>query len=342
MTSRNVQQPGALHRDDPVNVRQVVGSSCARRQGNLWNVGYALPVVSGKNEKRYIMKNAIHLISSLFGKPLLLEAATLRTILDALNASVGFSSPQSAVYDGGRNSNIVPILSGVAVIPVLNILSYRPLNFWSYLFGGTTYQEIRGNFSQALGNSAVSAIVLDVASPGGTIEGLFDLVDDIYQARSVKPIYAMINESAFSAAYAIASAAEKVFIPRTGRAGSIGVGVVHIDASVAEAKAGLKFTEVCAGAGKINGTPHAPLTAKARAVYQGIVDQSYDLFVKTVARNRTLQPAHVRAQQAAIYTGKEAVSAGLADSVLSFDAAWKTVVGAKSKVAGKVTGSQRT
>lgn len=271
------------------------------------------------------MKDTMQFINAFSGKPLLIEAATLRQLLAAVNSSATFPALSAA---GGQNGKGITILSGVAVIPILNVLSYRPL-FWSFLYGGTSYQEIRENFSRALDNSSVKAIVMDVASPGGTTAGLFDLVDEIYRARSVKPIYSVINESALSAAYLIASAAGKVFLPRLGRAGSIGCLGIHIDRSAAEAKAGLKLTEIYAGAHKIDGTPHAPLTDKARAVFQKDVDQIQDLLIETVARNRGLKPVDVRAQQAKLYTGKEAVAQGLADAVLSWDAAWKQVVSAK-------------
>ena len=279
------------------------------------------------------MKNPMQLIDTFFRKPMLIEEGALRMMLAALNASASLPAPQAA-YGGGRSGNVVTIKSEVAVIPVLNILSYRPLDYWSYLFSDTTYQEIRKNFRQAMGDNSVSAVVMDIASPGGGVEGIFDLVDEIYQSRGVKPIYAMINESALSAAYLIASAADKVFLPRTGFAGSIGTKAVHIDESAAEAEAGLKYTEIYSGDRKIDGTPHAPLTDEARAVYQKLVDQTHDLFIETVARNRGLKSADVRAQQAAIYTGKEAVAAGLADAVLSWDAAWKKVVGAKTNQGG--------
>lgn len=279
------------------------------------------------------MKNPMQLIDAFFRKPMLIEEGTLRMMLAALNASALFPAPQAA-YGSGRSGNIVTIKSEVAVIPVLSILSYRPLDYWSYLFSDTTYQEIRKNFRQAMGDNSVSAVVMDIASPGGGVEGVFDLVDEIYQSRGVKPIYAVINESALSAAYLIASAADKVFLPRTGFAGSIGTKAVHIDESAAEADAGLKYTEIYSGDRKIDGTPHAPLTDEARAVYQKLVDQTHDLFIETVARNRGLKSADIRAQQAAIYTGKEAVAAGLADAVLSWDAAWKKVVGAKTNQGG--------
>lgn len=279
------------------------------------------------------MKNPLQVVDAFFRKPLLIDEAALRMLLASLNASLAFPAPQAA-YGGSRNGNVVTIKSEIAVIPVLNILSYRMVDFFSYLFGDTTYQEIRSNFRQSLSDAAVSAIVFDIASPGGGVEGVFDLADEIYQARGAKPIYAIVNESALSAAYLLASSADKVFIPRTGYAGSIGAMMVHVDESASDAAAGRKYTEIYAGARKIDGSPHAPLTEEARTAYQKFVDQHYDLFVETVARNRGLKAAEVRAQQAAIYTGKEAVAAGLADAVLSWDAAWKRIAGAKTNQGG--------
>lgn len=278
------------------------------------------------------MKNTAKMIDAFFQKPLMIEDAAFRMLLAAMNVAASFPVPALA-YGSGRNGNVVTIKSEIAVIPILGVLTYRS-DYWSYMFDETSYQDIRRNFRQALGDATVSAIVLDVGSPGGTSEGCFDLVDEIFEARSVKPIYAIVNEAAYSGGYAIASAAGKVFIPRTGSAGSIGVKAVHIDQSAAEEQAGFKYTEIFAGARKIDGTPHAPLTEEARAVYQKVVDQVNDLFIETVARNRNLKPADVRAQQAAIYHGKEAVAAGLADSVLSWDGAWKKIIGIKSNTGG--------
>ncbi|TOL42864.1 serine peptidase, partial [Vibrio parahaemolyticus] len=70
-------------------------------------------------------------------------------------------------------------------------------------------------------------ICLDIDSPGGEVAGCFDLVDLIYELRGKKPIYAILSENAYSAAYAIASAADKIYVPRTGGVGSVGVIVIH-------------------------------------------------------------------------------------------------------------------
>jgi ClpP class serine protease len=90
------------------------------------------------------------------------------------------------------------------------------------------YDWIQSLFAQALANPKVRAIVLDVDSGGGKVAGCFDLVDEIYSARATKPIWSILGENAYSAAYALASAAEFMTVPRTGGTGSIGVIMMHV------------------------------------------------------------------------------------------------------------------
>ena len=95
--------------------------------------------------------------------------------------------------------------------------------------GMTGYDGIRQSFLTAISDPEVSGICLDIDSPGGEVAGCFDLVDEIYHARGSKPIHAILTENAYSAAYAIASAADRIHVPRTGGVGSVGVIVIHCD-----------------------------------------------------------------------------------------------------------------
>ena len=162
---------------------------------------------------------------------------------------------------------------------------------------------------------AVRAILLEVDSPGGEAAGVFDLSDLVYEARSLKPVWAVGDEEAFSGAYAIASAAERLIVPRTGGLGSIGVVAVHVDRSARDAMEGFRATTVYAGARKNDFNPHETLKDGARRTLQVEVDRVYALFVDTVARNRGLTVDAVRATEARLYFGEDAVRAGLADEV---------------------------
>jgi signal peptide peptidase SppA len=161
----------------------------------------------------------------------------------------------------------------------------------------------------------VKGILLDIDSPGGEAGGVFDLADKIFAARKVKPIWAVANDEAFSAAYAIAAAADKIYLSRTGGVGSVGVIAVHLDQSMAEADAGLKYTAVFAGEHKNDLSPHEPLSDPARAQLQAEVDRVYALFTESVARMRGLDLAAVKATEAALYFGEQSLAVGLADRI---------------------------
>lgn len=251
---------------------------------------------------------------TFFSSPLMIEEKACIGMLDTLNeraALIAHAAPPQPRSAG-------PSVGGIAIIPIYDVLSYRTDTFMSFLFGSSSYDEIAGQFRAALNDPAVKTIILDVNSPGGEVAGLFDLADEIYNARGQKQIIAIANEFAYSAAYALASSADKVYLPRTGGMGSIGVLTVHIDRSGADAKEGLVYTMIYAGDKKVATSGHAPLSDEAKASVQADIDAQYAIFVDLVARNRGLKPSEVRAQQAGLYRGKGAVEYGLADGILSW------------------------
>lgn len=251
----------------------------------------------------------------LFNTPLMLETRCAQALLDAVNRTDG--APDLAAVFGAPDPDERAAVeaAGIAVIRVYGGLIYRGYGwYWR-----TTYQDIRNEFRAALTDDDVKAIVFDIDSPGGEVAGVFDLSNEIYKARKVKPIYAMANEAAYSAAYAIGSAAGDVFVSKTSGVGSVGVIALHVDASKMEEKIGLKYTPIFAGARKNDFSPHEPLSKEALEIGQKHVNQVYDLFVDTVARNRGMDPESVRDTQAAIFKGTEAVDAGLADGAMSWD-----------------------
>lgn len=201
--------------------------------------------------------------------------------------------------------------NGVAVIPIRGLLTKR-----DELFCDTTnYLDIQSAVSDALEDPEVKSILLDIDSPGGEVGGLFDLVDFIYGSRDKKPICAYANDSAFSAAYAIASACSKIFVNRTSGVGSIGVIATHTDISEYDKKNGVKYTTIFAGDKKNDLSPHEPLSDNAKDELQEEVNRLYEMFLSTVARNRGISVELVRATQAATYFGENAIDIALADEI---------------------------
>jgi signal peptide peptidase SppA len=219
--------------------------------------------------------------------------------------------PHQQTYDPGYD-----VVQGVAVIKVSGLLvqclgSARPV------MGMTGYDGLRHALRNAVQAKNITRIVLDIDSPGGEVAGCFDLVDDIYAVRDEKPIRAILSENAYSAAYAIASATGRIYMPRTGGAGSIGIIAMVLDISGALQMAGVQLNVLTFGARKADGYPELPLSPAGRARFQNDVDTLGNLFAETVARNRGLRKADVLAFQARTFMGQDAVNAGLVDVIAS-------------------------
>ncbi|ACC71064.1 S49 family peptidase [Paraburkholderia phymatum] len=217
------------------------------------------------------------------------------------------------------------LTQGVAVIDVSGTLVQKSSNLRPYS-GMLGYNAIRHNFLAALDDKKVKAIVLSIDSPGGEVAGCFDLADLIYESRSVKPTLAILNESGYSAAYALASACEQITVPRTGGTGSVGVICMHVDQSKAIDKAGLTVTIIKYGDRKADGNQFNPLSKEALDRYQAEVDEMGELFVQTVARNRNLSADVVRKTQATTFLGAAGVEIGFADAVMAPDEAFRSLL----------------
>ncbi|MFT4314806.1 MAG: S49 family peptidase [Wolbachia pipientis] len=205
-------------------------------------------------------------------------------------------------------------IARTAIIPIHGILTKKPGTFDDFL-GMTSYEKIQEEIEEALENKEVETITLDIDSPGGEVNGVFDLADFIYSARGKKRIIAIANDDAYSAAYAIASSAEKVFVSRTSGVGSIGVIASHIDQSGFDEKQGIKYTTIFAGSRKNDLNPHEPMTSESLESLQKEVDRLYEMFVQLIARNRGLSIEKIRSTEAGLYFGEKAVEIGLADGM---------------------------
>ena len=211
------------------------------------------------------------------------------------------------------------LVDGVAIIPVKGILVHG-CTWWGW--NETDYASIGEKMIEAVQDDQVHAIAMHIDSPGGEVAGCFDLADMIFALRGKKPIWAIVDESAYSAAYALASSADRIIVPRTGGTGSIGVIAMHVDITAALEKFGIKVTTIQYGARKSDSYPTTPLSDAARERFQADIDKMGEMFVDLVARNRGLAASKVRGTEAGCFLGELGVTAGLADEVLSPDEAF--------------------
>lgn len=246
------------------------------------------------------------IIQSWINRPLAIEPTRLNHLMH------GGPEAFLAFFDYSRYRATIDE-NGVGVIPVDG-----PLMQHGYYFG-TSYKWIERQYDRFLHDDKVKGIILDIDSPGGEVSGMFDVSDHLHAARGRKPTVAVANDFAASAAYAIASSVERVVASRTSAIGSVGVIARHLDRSEEERMRGLKFTEIAAGAKKSHLSPHRPLDPEAIVDIKGEVDRVYGLFTDMVARNRSMDAKDVRATEAAVYYGTNAVQVGFVDELGTID-----------------------
>lgn len=261
-----------------------------------------------------------HLASRLYGTPLLLARTKLDIILSVLGSRVGWPIHSELALPPSRASPTGQHMAatGIAVVPVHGSLVRRAMGI-DAASGLTSYGDVASMLDAAVADSTVSGILLDIDSPGGEAGGVFELAQHIRAIDAIKPVWAMACDSAFSAAYAIACAASRVFVTQTAGVGSIGVIAMHVDQSVRDAQDGYRFTAVSAGDFKNDLSPHEPLDKGALGRLQSEVDRLYGLFVDHVASMRGLQAQAIRDTQAGLFFGPDAVRNGFADALASTD-----------------------
>lgn len=210
----------------------------------------------------------------------------------------------------------------VAVVPVFGTISQR-VNMMSALSGGggTSTELLGKQIRDAVADSSISAIVLNVDSPGGTVSGLPELHSEILSARESKPVVASINSMSASAAYWLTSACNEVCCTISGEAGSIGVFAMHEDLSAAAEMEGVKVTYISAGRFKTEGNPFEPLSDEARAQIQSDVDKFYSMFVRDVAKGRGISVSDVKANfgEGRMLLASDAKAAGMVDRIETLD-----------------------
>lgn len=267
------------------------------------------------------------LSTRVFGTPLLIQPEKLAVILQsevgprlagATFELEGLPDPSAKAMDMRSEKKDYPVTSdGIAIINVSGSLVNR--SSWLDAYSGmTSYTQIQEEVADAVDDPMIKGIVLRIDSSGGECAGCYDLADYLYSIRGGKPIWAAVDDQAFSAAYMIASACSKVFVSRTGGVGSVGVVAMHLDQSGYDEKIGLKYTALYAGAHKTDFNSHKPLTDAAKNELQGEIDRLYQMFVESVARNRNLSAKHVAETEARLFFGDRAIEARMADELLPF------------------------
>jgi signal peptide peptidase SppA len=220
------------------------------------------------------------------------------------------------------------IVNDTAIIPIQGVIA-KKMNLFTQISGGASTHLVGRDIKEALADDSIKSILLDIDSPGGTVDGTQELGDIVFAGRDKKPIIAYSDGMIASAAYWIGSAADKIYISGdTIDIGSIGVVASHVDYSEWEKKVGIKTTEIYAGKYKRIASDTKPLSKEGKQYIQDQVDYLYSIFVDQVAKNRGVSSEKVLKDMAdgRIFIGKQAITAGLVDGVSTLDRLINTVL----------------
>jgi len=227
-----------------------------------------------------------------------------------------FTLPQSEAPQ-----SIMSVADGVATISITGPLLPTTDEWDRVMIGATSLDEVRSTVESAAADPAVTSIVLNIDSPGGTVRGTPEAADAIYEASKVKPVSAHTSGTMASAAYWLGSQATSVSMTRSASVGSIGVMVPHIDQSKRAEMLGVKVELFTTGKFKAAGFPGTSLTESQRELIQERIDQVFGEFKSAVTRQGRKIPAE--AMQGQTFYGPQAESLGLATVVRNASQAGK-------------------
>lgn len=209
----------------------------------------------------------------------------------------------------------------VGVIAIKGSLTNRD-SWYNRYIGVTSYGDIRNALTYAAGQSGIKAILLDIDSGGGAVNGVADASSLIQLIdKNVKPIYAFTDGTMCSAAYWLGCSARETYSSNVSTVGSIGVIATHMEYSKALKEAGVGVTVIRAGEFKALANSVEPLSDKAKTQLQTQLNSAYQVFLEHVAdcRNTTVNLCDANMAQGREFFGKDALAAGLVDGIESFD-----------------------
>lgn len=294
-----------------------------------------------------------HTANHVFNVPWAILPSTMGLIVEVLRyrmAGGKYTQEEIEERTDGRKAHlaaeiITPEAAGVAnvatggsvaVLPLYGVIAQR-MNVVMNMSGGTSTELFGRQFQMVLADPTISAIVMQVDSPGGSVFGVEELAAMIYKARGQKKLIAVADSMAASAAYWIATAADEVWVTPGGMVGSVGVIAEHYDMAGAYAQEGISPTLITFGEHKAEGNDTGPLTDEATAEIQRMVDSYGMSFVKALARQRGVSPAKVMSDfgQGRVYRADEAVQRGMADKVGTLTEAIRSALGPGGRGGGR-------
>ncbi|MGL6025863.1 MAG: S49 family peptidase [Vibrio sp.] len=279
------------------------------------------------------MRNYQHLLTKAFNTPLAVDASYARVFFSGLSGRIGgvdrlidldgnvldSKAMQDEVCGFSKNrpeSRSYHVTGGIAVIPIDGSLVHKLGTLHPYS-GMTGYDGVFRKLNEAMSDSDVRGVLLDIDSPGGMVSGCFDLADMIARFREIKPIWSLGYDMHCSAAQMIASSCSRRLITQTGVAGSVGVIMAHTNIKKLLENQGVEITLIKAGKHKADGNPYDALPKDVQAKWESQLESVRTMFATKAANYMGKSVGDVLATEAECFEGQAAVDIGFANEVVN-------------------------
>lgn len=243
-----------------------------------------------------------------------------------------FSLAAAMAFKG--NDALAPGKAGGEQIAVVHIegtiVSTAPGGFGTS--GVAPADKIVSELKEARENPDIKAVILKMNTGGGTVVGSDEIGREVERVRKAgKKVVAAMGEMTASGGYWIACKTDKIVANPGTFTGSIGVIMQLTKMKELYNKLGIEVNNFKTGPYKDMGSSNKDISPEERKIFQGLVDDSYQDFIKVVAEGRKMDPARVKQlADGRIYTGKQAKTLGLVDELGDFTEA----VNITAKLAG--------
>lgn len=223
---------------------------------------------------------------------------------------------------------------GVAVISIQGALT-KNRSWFTDATGGYATTDIKQAVEAAADDDSIKSILLKIDSPGGTVDGTASLADAVAAAKAKKPVVAQVSGMAASAAYWIASQADKVFAHRSDMIGSIGTRMMLYDFHRLYEAAGVEAVPIDTGKFKSAGAQGTEITQEQRDNFQHLVDSLNAEFLSSVSAGRSMPMDQLKAvADGSVFVAKEAKKSGLIDGVQEYSKTLADMKKSRPKQAG--------
>lgn len=200
----------------------------------------------------------------------------------------------------------------VGVISLDGVISSSADDYFSS--PGITPSQVTELLKQAAANPDIKAVVVQINSPGGGVVASNEIYHMLLEFE--KPVVAWMGETAASGGYYIACGADYVLAHPDTLTGSIGVISQFINVEDLMDEIGVDVVVITSGPYKDIGSTFREMTEEEKALWQTIIAETYEEFVKVVAQARNLSVEEVRAlADGRVYTGRQAHEMGMVDDV---------------------------